>query len=704
MIIHPEKECHSVDTHHWQMVRESTDCTSILTWCTDDYLRPTENPFNPEKEVIDELGESLSALKTVILPPCSQVTIDFILNQAVRLEKLVVADWNQDRLSVWKGTSCIKENSLIELVELAADSNTAKRQLASVLSSQMSNFLAGDVAVYIPKRFRRLDPNLAQMLEKTTLRIQQKYCSDAAFRSLHAWHLTINKFLNLSHGAQFNLSHLHIQASTIVIVGAGPSLDQNVQSLTNYRDNVLIIATDASISTLFAHNIKPHLIVSMDDASLTWRFYANHLSECSDVPLIIPYEANHLVLRHYPGPVCLVEKTNERDDWFRQMKSMSDTLLVGRCVGHMAFHMAAHFRPKNLIMIGFDLAYKGNEFHSKEMKVPFNQGKGSTNVIELGGINGGTVKSDLSMEFYRDYFETVISDSGINVINATEGGAAIAGTSVQPLSEALEEFASEIKVNQLRKSNSLCESLLDSEELNLLGKQLNSLIEEIVLAQKNPRRYLLEHQSSLATLFSPDNPAYSLLSSCCSLLLISKFQNALNDNISLFSGIDDLINIFAMLLDDMLESGRLLSAMILFHDNEFSSDALPRYHQSVLLLEPHDNNMNYADIVSQIVTDKRTIITQSESLSLPEIWEILNRESIQTIVCFNSSIIPDTWSVPGIQCIDIKTSFSPKDYERSLWIPDYQIVCLDDTIFLEWESLIPGDIPIQTLKEIEING
>jgi len=59
---------------------------------------------------------------------------------------------------------------------------------------------------------------------------------------------------------------------------------------------------------------------------------------------------------------------------------------------------------------------------------------------------------------------------------------------------------------------------------------------------------------------------------------------------------------------------------------------------------------------------------------LPDIWDAIVDNEIGTIVTVNCQVIPDTWSIPNIKCVDIMTGGSTGRMFRT---PGYQIVGMD---------------------------
>jgi hypothetical protein len=63
-----------------------------------------------------------------------------------------------------------------------------------------------------------------------------------------------------------------------VVIGAGPSLDRNLETLPRLVDRALVIAVDTAVRPLLAAGLHPHLIVSVDPSDLN----ARHLADLPD--------------------------------------------------------------------------------------------------------------------------------------------------------------------------------------------------------------------------------------------------------------------------------------------------------------------------------------------------------------------------------------------------------------------------------------
>ncbi len=114
----------------------------------------------------------------------------------------------------------------------------------------------------------------------------------------------------------------------------------------------------------------------------------------------------------------------------------------GGSVATAAFSLCVSMKFKNIVLIGQDLAYSGGVTHAGGVVRNVQGDKEGRELVE--SIDGGKVWSRYDWLIYLEWFENSIRDlKGINVIDATEGGALIHGTEVMALSEVIDKYCKE---------------------------------------------------------------------------------------------------------------------------------------------------------------------------------------------------------------------------------------------------------------------
>lgn len=109
---------------------------------------------------------------------------------------------------------------------------------------------------------------------------------------------------------------------------------------------------------------------------------------------------------------------------------------TGGSVSTTALDIGITLGVKRIIFLGLDLAFTNNYVHaegtlSRELS-------GTDNLRQVKDINGELIYTSKSLDYYRRWIEKRIkSMKGVEIIDATEGGAMIDGMSVKKLSEVI---------------------------------------------------------------------------------------------------------------------------------------------------------------------------------------------------------------------------------------------------------------------------
>ncbi len=647
-----------------------------------------EDPFFPETEALEFLSSKFIDLSILIMPPCSIATINAIAEKALDLKDLFVVDSNAVRLDIWKSFSAEINPALkVHIVQLPPDPVAAESLIKKELRDCSVDLFLGQSSLYVPTRFRRLDPETASLITNSVLNVQKEVCSMAVHRTVISWKDSINELMNCRSNAEvWEAPSLVPENTDIVVTGAGPSLDENVKDLKKNSGKSLIIATDGSLQTLIDNNLIPDFVVSMEGRSASWRLMSNCLTALSSVPLVLPLSSNHVVPRHYPGKIIFAKKTGVHSRWQQELEAGLPEYAGGLCVGHLACHFAESLKPRRIILAGFDLAFTGGKYHSEKMQTkyfndPVHRGVG----IEVESCSGTLVASSDSLNFYRKYFEEWAPSCKAELINASgPHGARIHGVKNGILDSLLVE-------NALLQKLSLCPNRAFSL------KDRRALLAELEKGIAAIRKTLLEIKAAIPVI-SPDrivNPlkelpldssAFSLLCSCSNNLLMNAFSAVLRTYKP--EKFQKYIEYLSMLTDDFICGTDLLLSFFSI------SSGGRKFSDNALMLIPQD--FSHEAVIPDSLKDAVSVSADSP---LPEIWNAIDAHDISWLIAFNGEVIPDSWTVPEIRCMDIKTEFQPKQMEYSLWMPEYKIACCASDIYSKWKAFVSRDVDCRLLED-----
>lgn len=222
----------------------------------------------------------------------------------------------------------------------------------------------------------------------------------------------------------------------VVIVSAGPSLSKNIEILKQAKGHSLIIAVDTAIRFLLKNNIVPDITVSLDPDKPE-DYYSDELSHI--IPCMFDVDANPKIVHKHKGRIFLFNCSNAYVNLLGKQigKYYYPLTDVGGSVATAPFALMRDFKQKKIILIGQDLAYVDGRTHVGDID------DGATTVkTEVDGINGEKVTTRSDWLSFLKWFEKQIdkmnqNEMGIEVIDATEGGALIHGTKVMTFIEAL---------------------------------------------------------------------------------------------------------------------------------------------------------------------------------------------------------------------------------------------------------------------------
>lgn len=254
--------------------------------------------------------------------------------------------------------------------------------------------------------------------------------------------------------SMYNLSHIletpsilglrnKLDGITAVIVGAGPSLEVDIDCLRRLKKHAFIIAAGSTIQSLLHYGIKPHLIVSIDGTEANFNVFKD--LDTSGIPLlyapmtkyrIIDNKLDRLFHVHLNNDVTLnqyMTLTNE-DPVFQSNLSVTGT----------AIQAAIYMGCKEIIFTGQDLSYPNEHMYAPGAKHIDQQqndliinGAERTVVNVLGTMNRTT---DAMMLTLADIEDLLGNAYGVQFINTTQMGAVIKHTVLQSMEEVLQRL------------------------------------------------------------------------------------------------------------------------------------------------------------------------------------------------------------------------------------------------------------------------
>ena len=295
------------------------------------------------------------------------------------------------------------------------------------------------------------------------------------------------------------------EGTTALILGAGPSLKENIEKIKENRDKFTVFAVNRTLRYLQQENIVPDFVVFTDasDVKNTTEGlnsdYIKQLNVIADIKAstsVFDLDCKNLIV-YLPNNESLVGLIAEKQN-LKLQKTYGTAAAV-------CLNCAKEIGAKEIICAGIDLAFKNDEFYS--------DGKGSCDgnkltvdnysvrLTEVKSKDGKMVKTREDYASFVHQFEKATEDlnDSVKVYNVTSFGAYIKGMEYKNLAEILPEkqalntdkILSEITPQEVdyasvideewTKSEDIVDQINKKKEFVNLGELIGKVIESKLL-------------------------------------------------------------------------------------------------------------------------------------------------------------------------------------------------------------------------------
>lgn len=222
----------------------------------------------------------------------------------------------------------------------------------------------------------------------------------------------------------------------VYLVAAGPSLDKNCESLRKAGKNGIVIAVGTVLKKLLKLGIRPDYVMVTDAKANTYRQVEG--IEDAGIPLLGLSTVYYRFFRDYHAKHYLVcQKDFFLAEQFAKKEGCS-LVPTGGSVMTTALSLVLELGVKEVVFAGLDLAFTDGKDHVSGTDYVAEHIEGEQRMIP--DINGKLVPTGKNLDIYRKFIEKSIrAVSGVRFIDATEGGARIAGTELARLEDIVNE-------------------------------------------------------------------------------------------------------------------------------------------------------------------------------------------------------------------------------------------------------------------------
>lgn len=211
-----------------------------------------------------------------------------------------------------------------------------------------------------------------------------------------------------------------------IVVAAGPSLDDTLESLRRWQGQKKIICVGTVFKKLISRGIRPDYVVVIDPQERTLKQIEG--LEAESVPMILGMTAHWGFAEKYQGEKYIVHMhTFDEKVRYHVATIANEVWPSGSTVTWMALEVALRLGAKKVYLAGVDLAYPGGVTHATDtMDYAVKKTEGLSEVCGVGGV---PVYTDRVFSAYREEIEARIAGTeGVTFYNLSQVGARIKGT------------------------------------------------------------------------------------------------------------------------------------------------------------------------------------------------------------------------------------------------------------------------------------
>ena len=281
-----------------------------------------------------------------------------------------------------------------------------------------------------------------------------------------------NTFENLPHLATApDVGELEgkFKDTPLILVGAGPSLDESIEFLRSVQDKAIIVASNSPYRKLINQGIKPHLVVTADPLSPTLAGFENVSLE--GVPLACPFSAYPELVKRFSGRILSWRTFNPIVDVLREQRGekLGTKILEKGTVSACILDLARLFGCKKVLFIGQDMSVRDDgRYYSEDTSYSDTGAHYSTSSSgqRLPGNTQEKVLVEGRLFVYLKTFEQFIEQQPtLEYRNLARTGVKIAGAPYQTYEDAItwigdtESSSFKEAINQLISKQGDCPDL-----------------------------------------------------------------------------------------------------------------------------------------------------------------------------------------------------------------------------------------------------
>lgn len=218
-----------------------------------------------------------------------------------------------------------------------------------------------------------------------------------------------------------------------IVVAAGPSVEESIQSLKDAKGKAVIVAVDRILQYLIDRDVIPDFVVTLDPKKNEANFSREDNIE---VPMFCVLQAKPQIMDKQIGRKIICWSGMYMKEHYKKVEGTYPDAPVSGSVATVATDILYYLGTRKILLVGQDLAFRGESTHvGGVVSNPF-----SSDSKFVEGVNGEKVKARYDWIEYRNWFQDFIElHDDVTVIDTKTQGTLIKGTKLMSLEEGIKE-------------------------------------------------------------------------------------------------------------------------------------------------------------------------------------------------------------------------------------------------------------------------
>lgn len=221
----------------------------------------------------------------------------------------------------------------------------------------------------------------------------------------------------------------------VLLVGAGPSLKEDIDIIKKMQEFVYIFAVDSALNFLLDHDVIPDMFISIEPKR-DWSYFEN--SKVKKIPMFGKMATNYKLLKEHKAPIVFGYEEELAERIYDKYDVPKSSYRFGGNGATSLFAICKELGVEVVMLVGQDMAYgKNHQSHIHEQSEAYVEEE----CFVVEGNNGNKVQSRQDWYRFAKWYENAIPVCKFHhVINTAKNGVKIRGAEYMPLKEAIEKW------------------------------------------------------------------------------------------------------------------------------------------------------------------------------------------------------------------------------------------------------------------------